>query len=746
MAAPLAPVVNGPIVTSSDHALVSGALAGATVELRIGGAGVGSRAAVTNGNLWVPFSRTLNVGEMVVAVQSLGGATSLPSNTAVPVLAVPSPLPAPVFASPMSQFMSHVLLGGLVSGAKVEVRNGGTLAGAIVVSGTSAWVPVNPAVLAAGAVLTAVQTIGGQTSPTTNSTKLVAVNARTVPPPKIEEPVRACETALHVLECIPAADLIAENAGNVAVWTTIASDFGATGAAEFKPGPLKVLQRLPGAGTQSPDVVLTVGPAQPPGKPGLAPFCPEVKRVAVSGLKPGGVLTLWKRVWGQTGETEIGPFGIGKETEQVDLPEVVGGSGPMMEIVARQSSCGLTSPPGSATEFARPGSGAVYSGPPKIVPPLYDCAGAVPCENLTLVSARLFSVHTGLPLSDWKVPATPAGLVKPWFPLVADDVIRIEQFGCGAPAVSGDERVNPLPSPLPTPAIVEPVRPGATAVAVKGCLPGARMHLMVDWVVRASIDAWRKDETFHLGSGLAEHAKLWAFQTLCTQSSPQEGTPVVVAKGQLSVEVIPSEVSGGVSTSIVVNVRDTVGGGALKGLPVQIGGVTVGLSGTPFNWTAPTTGTVANGLVVGGTAYQNATFTVAIRQAVPITLGLHAGPGAVPGYAAMTDIEWSVIPSWSGGATQTLNAAIGSVSIQGSPASGVVGVWVKLKVQLAADAVYGFDAETIDIPGGLLTNVALTKPSHAVSAILTVGVVPDVDDEGEQSYRRFAKVSLLSLA
>lgn len=49
--------------------------------------------------------------------------------------------------------------------------------------------------------------------------------------------------------------------------------------------------------------------------------------------------------------------------------------------------------------------------------------------------------------------------------------------------------------------------------------------------------------------------------------------------GQLSVEVIPSAVSGGVSTPIVVNVRDTVGGGALKGLPVQIGGVTVGLSG-----------------------------------------------------------------------------------------------------------------------------------------------------------------------
>jgi hypothetical protein len=150
--------------------------------------------------------------------------------------------------------------------------------------------------------------------------------------------------------------------------------------------------------------------------------------------------------------------------------------------------------------------------------------------------------------------------------------------------------------------------------------------------------------------------------------------------------------------------------------------------------------------VLGGSAYQNVAFTIAVRQAVPIALGLYAGEGAAPGYAAMTDIEWSVTPSWPGGATKKLNAATGSVSIDGSPSGGVVGVWVKLKVQLAADNVYGFDAETIDIPGGLITNVALTKPSHAVSAILTVGVTTGVDEDGEVRYRRFAKVNLLSLA
>jgi len=359
---------------------------------------------------------------------------------------------------------------------------------------------------------------------------------------------------------------------------------------------------------------------------------------------------------------------------------------------------------------------------------------------------RLVSVRSGLPLSDWRVPVTPAALLSTWFPVIADDVVRIEQSGCGAPAASADERVNSLPSPLPAPTIIEPVRPSACAVSAKGFLPGARAHLMVDWVVRASIDVWRKDEVFHLDSGLAEGAKLWAFQTLCTQSSRQEGPPVIVTKGQLSAEVNPSEVSGGLPTSIIVKVRDGADGKVLNGLSVQIGGVTVGLSGSAFNWTPPTTGTSASGLVVGGSAYQNAAFIIAIRQAVPIALGLYAGEGAAPGYAAMTDIEWSATASWSGGVTKKLNAATGSVSIEGSPPGGVVGVSVKLKVQLAADGVYGFDAETIEIPGGLLTNVALTKPSHAVSATLTVGVTTGVDEDGEVRYRRFAKVNLLSLA
>jgi hypothetical protein len=745
MAVPLAPTVNGPIVTSSPSVRVSGALAGATVELLVGGGRVGQAPATANGDLWVSLDRSLNAGETVVARQTLAGVTGPASNDAVPVLPVPSPLPTPVFASPMSQFMSHVLLGGLVPGATVTVGNGTATIGIETPSGASMWVKVDPTQLAAGQVLNAVQKIGATASATAFSNKLVAVNARVVPAPRIEEPVRACETVLHILEAIPAADLVAENGPNSNLWHNIADAYWGTGAVPFVAGPLKVRQLLPGAGTQSPDTLIQVQePTQPP-IPTMNPFCPESRKITVSNLKPGGVLTVWKKVNGEAAETELGSIGIGAATMPVDLPEVVGGSGPIMAIVVRQTLCNLTSAPGGAIEFSRPGSGAVPPGTPKIVAPLFDCARGVRCESLALVATRLFSVRFNLPLSGWAVPPAPGALLSTWFPLVAGDVVRIEQSGCGAPSPSAEEPVQPLPSPLPSPKIEGPVRPGATAVTARGFLPGARAHLMVEWMVRASVDAWGKEVTFHLPTGLKERERLWAFQTLCAASSAQEGPPVVVEKGQLSVEVSPASVNGGATTSMTVTARDGAGGPPLNGLVVQIGGANVGFTGTAFNWMPPTSGTSAGGVVLGGSAFQNAAFTIAVRQPVPIALGLYPGEGAVPGQVAMSAIKWTATPQWAGGAEKTLEAATGKVEIEGAPPGGTVRVTVSVDVTLAADGNWGFPQETIPV-AVFLANVALVKPTHAVSARVTVTIIEDVNDDGEVAYRRWVQVKLWTVA
>ncbi len=745
MPTPLAPVVHGPILVTSPAVLVSGVLAQATVELLVGDTAVGMATAVGNGDLWVSLVRELSANNAIVAVQSLGGRTSLPSNYPVPVLPVPAALPAPVFLSPMSQFMSHVLLRGLVPGARIEVRRGNVLAGSAIARGASTWLAVDPAVLIDGAVLTAVQRLGDKSSPVTTSVELAEVNARLVPTPKIEEPVRACDTSLHVLDCIPAADLVAENAGNSVLWTAISDQFWATGAREFKPGPLRISQRLPGTGVQSDELVLTVEEAVAPPAPLLNRFCPESRRLVVSGLKPGGVLTLWEKVWNEEDETELGSIGIGKIVEQIDLPKRVGGSGPLMAIIARQSTCGLTSPSGLATEFARPGSSVVPLPAPRIRAPLYDCSRTVPCEDLAMVQARLVSSLSGQPLSDWEVPSTTDTPLHAWFPLVAGDVVRVEQLGCGAPDSANEERVHTLPSPLPQPIVVGPVRPGAVAVSASGVLPGARVHLMVDGVVRVSLDALSDQVVFQMGRPLHERAHLWAFQTLCADASPREGRGILVTRGQLAVDVSQTQVNGGVPVPLLVNVRDAEDGKVLAGLPVQIGGVTVGHSGTTFSWMPPAAGSQVSGLVIGGEAYHDATFSIAIRPGVSIALGLYPGEGAAPGTVAMIDVEWQVEPAWSGGAVKTLASATGAVTIEGSPPGGVVAVSLRLKVQLAADPEHGLDAETVDLRGGLLTNLALIKPAHAVSAILVVRMTSGVNSNGIERYRRSVQVRLLTV-
>src|SRR5262249_21150572 len=111
--AALAPIVEGPLVAGMTEAQVSGALAGAEVELLVNGAPAGSKPAAANGSLWVPLKAALVAGQSVTAVQRMGGVDSPPSNYPVPVVPAPTPLPLVVFLSPMSQFMSHVLLGGL---------------------------------------------------------------------------------------------------------------------------------------------------------------------------------------------------------------------------------------------------------------------------------------------------------------------------------------------------------------------------------------------------------------------------------------------------------------------------------------------------------------------------------------------------------------------------------------------------------------------------------------------------------
>ncbi len=736
MVKPLAPIVHGPILTSSLSVLVSGVLGGAEVFLLAGGNRVGSAVASANGNLWVSLDRKLAPGELVAAVQEITGEESAASNNPVAVIDIPIPLPPPAYGSPLTECMDHVLLLSLVPGAKVTLKAGNTVLTTFDAVGTSSWASFDPTPLAAGQILSAFQSIDAQTSAAAASMPLAAVPQREgLPVPQVAGPLNACDTAVLVSSMIPAGQLELENEGTAQFWVNIAETYWATGLIPLRPGKLRARQRLAGCGGVSNDIDVPVGAAVTPPAPVLQPFCPDARRVVVTGLKPGGVLTLWSKVWNQPTETEIGSVGIGSSSEQVDLPDEVGGTGDIMAIVARQTLCGLTSPSGSSLEFARPGSGALPPPTPAIVPPLLDCMRAVPAANLfNGVLTQVVSDATGQPLSDMVVVTSPATRIPVWFPLIEGDKVAIRQIGCSAPSRTAAEKVQPLPSPLPVPKIVQPVRPGDRLVKIQNCLPGSRLHLMVDGSERASSDqTWSGEAVLQVPAALTENQKLWAVQVMCSRSSNFEGRPVIVSKGRLDIEVAPNSAPGGKATSFTVMARDKDTGNPVTGLPVVLGGIPVGVTGSGFAWTPPTTGASATGLVQGGIAYGNAGFTIAIRQAVPLTLNLFPGPTVDPGKVWQTDVVWTVTPRW-GGAAITVNSNVGTAMVPPPPAGeNRVAVALAFKAHLQGEIggiVWPHDVIAIN---GYLADVALTGLSHALSARFWYQAtdVPIVDENGQ---------------
>jgi hypothetical protein len=754
MTIPLAPIVHGPILTSSRQVVVSGALQGASVELLAGGAAVGVETAPANGDLWVRLDRRLDDGELVAARQSLGGQTSQASNKPVEVLPVPEPLPVPVFASPVSKCMNRVLLAGLVPGAVLELQADATMIASTKVRAVAEWIGFDPSLVIGASVIRAVQRLDGLVSPTqTSDTLRFPPQRENLQPPLINNRLTACDTAALVSRLIPAGEMeLIQSDGTTQVWTNIAETYWATGIAPLRPGPLRAMQRLPGCGGESVATEVEVGPAEKPGKPEVKPFCPELRRVHVSALKPRALLTLWKREWDGAVETEIGSFGVGKTAEDIDLPDVIGGSGPIMAIVARQTACGLTSDPGSGLEFARPGPGLLPPARPGITPPLVDCSRGIQATNL-LAGAQPFSRRTGKPLGDYVALPAPTAILRTWLPLTAGDEVEIRQEGCGAPSPSEPERVRALPVPLPVPRIVEPVRPNARTVTIENFIPGSRIHFLVEHVERAAREAWGKSIAVSFAPPLAEGERLWAVQTLCTEESTREGSFVIVRKGSLKVTVAPQSVTGGTAVALTVTATDTDTGASVPGLAVVLGGTQVGSTGVPFSWSAPGSAGSVSGLVLGGPAYNNALFGVTVTepqpQVVAVTLNLFPGPVVVPNSVWQEDVAWTLMPSW-GAAPVTLNANTGVVNVPEPPAGGTVGVFLSLTAHLQGD-IGGIDwpHDTISLSGPI-GNLALVNPSHAVSALFQHGVSdePVTDDDGFVTgweTKTYAKVVLFSI-
>ena len=147
--------------------------------------------------------------------------------------------------------------------------------------------------------------------------------------------------------------------------------------------------------------------------------------------------------------------------------------------------------------------------------------------------------------------------------------------------------VRSLPSPLPDPQIVEPIRPPlpAPVVGVRGCIPGARLHLLVDGTIRSSIDTLSEDALIPAGlPALQERQAVWIVQTLCSESSPIEGRPTLVTRGRMTASATPATVERGSTVNVTVSATDVDTGAPIDGAQVLLDGKLVGQTGVAFQF------------------------------------------------------------------------------------------------------------------------------------------------------------------
>jgi hypothetical protein len=234
--------------------------------------------------------------------------------------------------------------------------------------------------------------------------------------------------------------------------------------------------------------------------------------------------------------------------------------------------------------------------------------------------------------------------------------------GCDADGDSPVERVADLPNPLAAPIIAEPVRPKAAEVRVSGCVPGARVQLLVNNVVRKSIDTFDANPTIPTADlGLAENDALWAMQTMCTKGSSIEGRPTVVEKGNMAVHVQPTTpITRGTTASVTVFARDDDTGVPITGARVFLDGVLVGQTGVAFALSPALGQANPTGLVKEPAAHNDASFLIALSDPPPKPKGklyLNVGPTVlIPNTLRLVSASWNLTTVW----TPAQNFAAGS--------------------------------------------------------------------------------------
>ncbi|EOQ16003.1 hypothetical protein KQ3_04917 [Bacillus cereus B5-2] len=684
MTRPLPPKVHGPITPESPSVKVTLVAKNATVDIFVGGVSIGSTTSSDGGTIWVKLTGAVAPKQEVKARQKTAGGTSDDSVYSVTVSDVPDPLPTPVFVSPLSTCMSRLKLDGLVPGATVLVRQEGKLVGENVVSWTNDSVDIFHNARLTTTTLQAIQRIGGSVnlvSEEASSLQIQNTNDKPLPPPGISQPVIACMTSLDFFGMTPSAEVEVDNEGTPMSWTNVGSAYNGWNAPPFKQGKLVAKQQFPRCNIVSSETEVQVGPPEKPGPPTIQSHpCVKLRTVNLTGLITGAVVEISTVVpdTNNPGKMVITPIGeavASSTSEDFDLPlgiNPVTTTGDAVRLTFRQTLCGLQSDYSSWVNFDTP------SGPfeVKITLPIYECSRKISVTGACFGALLQPFYDNGDPIGDIVYATDSTVVLNLWFPLVKDHNVKVKQIGCNADGESF-ESVKSLPNPLPVPQIVQPVRPHASSVKVSGCIPGARIHLLVNNVVRKSIDTLDSNSLIPTADlELAENEALWVVQTLCTKQSSLEGQQTIVKKGNMVVSVQPNNpIDRGTTVAVTVNAKDTDTSEPIIGAGSQVllDGKLVGQAGIPFTFSPVIGQPNPVGLVKETVAHNDVSFTITLKDPPPKPknkLYLNISPTEpIRDTLKLIAANWTVTTAWAPVQTLKANGANAYVTLPDPPPS-----------------------------------------------------------------------------
>ena len=516
----LPPRVVGPLSECSGKVRVQAQLTGSTVTIFADGAVVGTGVAS-----WPDQTFTLSIplaaGQKVTATQTVGLDTSPPSTEAVEVQSKP-PVIGPVgFRSHLNQCGECVWLEGLVPGATVELRDGGTVLGSGESYDGNARFHLS-APLAAGMSIRAQQTACGTPGSVTNGppVDVLIEKLHTLPTPVVQTPLRECERRVTVSHIVHGAQVtLFRSAGpNLQACFDLDTLWMGVNPPLVLGETISAQQELRGRCKlkSSPAATVTVEDNTPvPVAHVVPPLCAGNTTVVLSGLVMGARV----RILADGAE-------IGMAESPVDgtydflVPALVGGT----TITAIQELCGEWSVPGTGV-LVDPAPASLPT--PKVHSPLFECGAAVRVSNLH-VGARVYvySTFLGAPIGD-RIADVPEVDVPVAPLLMANDKIFAVQRGCGLVSSKSASVVVGKIERLGAPRIPEPLYSCENAVRVVDVVPGARVDVYVNGIFRGSAVGGGTDITVGVSGQLAVGDSVTALQRLCAHISPMSKAVIV---------------------------------------------------------------------------------------------------------------------------------------------------------------------------------------------------------------------------